>query len=305
MTNYQAMHEFNLSMNLRNIPLNGLKTFEAVGRHLHMNKAAEELGVTQSAVSHQVKKLEAYLNVQLIYRDGKSTRLTALGRQLLEDIQTGFSKLQQATLNLDPTILDGKIRLGCTSALCSNWLLTVFEQFFYQHPNISFELSHLTANSEIVLDDIDVAICYGKTDHQQYSKKLIDINLFPIASKELFGSSNLQNKLDDLLDYPLLLDDEKNWESFLVQHGLSSERIQNSHSIRFFDSSHAIEGARNGLGIALADSLEVAHDIKNGRLIKLTDFKLITDKSYFLVSNQHNNNRVSLFIEWLLKQFEK
>lgn len=305
MTNNQDIHELYLSMNLRNVPLNGLKTFEAFGRHLNMNKAAEELGVTQSAVSHQIKKLEAFLDVQLTYRDGKSARLTALGKQLLEDIQVGFSKLQQATLNLDHTMLDGKIRLGCTSALCSNWLITVFEQFFNQHPNISFELSHLAANTENLLDDIDLAICFGKTDPQQHSQKLVDVNLFPIAARGLFESSTLPNSIDDLLKFPLLLDDEKNWESLLIEHGYSIERIQNSHSIRFFDSSHAIEGARNGLGIALADSLEVAHDINKGKLIRLTDYKLSTDKSYFLVCNQQANSRVKLFMDWLLTQFNR
>lgn len=292
-------------MNYRNLPLNGLKTFESFARHLHMGKAAEELGVTNSAVSHQIKKLEQFYQVPLIYKDGKNRKLTARGVLLLEDIQKGFAFLHQATLNLDPDLTSGKIRLGCTSALCLNWLLPILSQFFSLNPSINFELVNITPNTDYIADDIDIAICYGRPTTHRLSRKLIDIQLFAVANQALFVNQSMPKHLADILIFPILLDNEKNWESLISKSTLPAEQLSFAHSIRFFDSSHAIEAARQGLGVALADQMEVWNDLEAGKLIRLPSEILETDKAYYLVTDKTPSKRVNLFSNWLINEIAK
>lgn len=289
-------------MNRRHLPLNALRTFEALGNHLHMGRAAEELGVTYSAVSHQIKRLEELLGVTLFNRGGKKLQLTARGRHLYDEVKVGFDKLANATLHVDPAILNGTLTVGCAPSLCANWLLDVLGGFLKEHPGIDIKLREVKPLAHELPADVDVTILFGSPIANKRAIRLIQAEHFPVANPELFGTNPPPQTIDELMSYPLLMDsyNEDEWENLMLRFDtrLSKEK----HFIELFDPAHVIEAARKGLGIAMAHQLEVSKDLHNGALIRLLDISLPSKFSYYLITDNEPTLRAQIFEDWVRQQ---
>jgi LysR family glycine cleavage system transcriptional activator len=177
-------------------------------------------------------------------------------------------------------------------------------KFFTLHPSINFELINIDINTKLISDDIDLAICYGLPNTDRLVRKLLDIHLCPIASKSLFKGKNVPASVLELLSFPILLDNEQNWEHLISASKVSPQHLAGTHSIKFFDSSHAIEAAKQGLGIALADRMEIWDELLSDSLTVLPSIQIDTDRAYYLVTDKKPTGKVSLFINWLMNELE-
>jgi LysR family glycine cleavage system transcriptional activator len=288
-------------IDLRQIPLNALLAFEAAGRHCHMRRAAQEMFVSHSALSRHIKLLEERLNTQLFDRKNNKLRLTAPGSRLLASIQVAFAELNKGLHLLDPTQVAGEIVIGTTATIMLNWLLPVLAKVQQQYPEISFNLQTLEPHQQSLPSNLDIALCLGKPDEPNRSiSKLYDEYYVPVCHPTLLKGRQIQT-VKQLLAYPLLHDGLGQWFKWFEHHNLDGH---DSPQHTYFEYAYqAIEAARLGMGIALADIVEVADDIKQGRLMHVGDSAHTEGQSVFLITHQDTqmNYRSQLVLSSILR----
>ena len=120
----------------RTLPLSALRAFESAGRHLHMGRAGDELGVTHGAISHQVRILEQYLGIKLFIRANNRLKLTSSGEHLLDAVRDGFECIIDGALRLDPDSLTGSLIIACTESTGASWAVMHIGEFQLQYPQI-------------------------------------------------------------------------------------------------------------------------------------------------------------------------
>ena len=270
----------------RQLPLNALRAFEALGHTEQLVKAAKSLGVTHSAISHHIKGLEEQLNTPLFYREHKRLRLTPAGSRLLEAVHEGFDGISAGIHDLQNELLEGELVVACTPAVAANWMTRRLIDFHRQHPELHIRLLAIEAGTDTIPDDADLAICYGRPSNSKFEQtKLLRASFFPVCSPALLQGRIRRHRPEDVLRYTLLHDNENNWQQWLQQFGLSAQDILSQ--ISFFSSNLAISAARAGTGLALADQLEVADDLRHGRLLRFCQDSISAPESYYLLNKAH------------------
>ena len=292
----------------RQLPLNSLRSFEVTARHLQMGRAADELGVTQGAVSQQIKSLEEHLGVALFERNGNRLRLTPAGVHLLPILRESFDRIAFEASNLNPEQLEGELLIGCTASALSNWLLNSLPSFWKMYPNIKLNFEIIDKLQTQLPVDIDISICYGQPDvAKQRLKRLVHYTIFPVCSPSYLNKREQPLiKPKHLSSCTLLLDDQgEEWERWAQFMNVDISQITDRLSL----SMHllAIQACKLGLGVALVNQLEVADDLANGSLVSI--YKEASHKAlhpYFIVTppSQQLNIRTEVFIKWLSKLFQ-
>jgi LysR family glycine cleavage system transcriptional activator len=256
----------------RNLPLHGLRAFEAAARHLHVATAAEELGVTHSAVSHQIRTLEDHLGTALFDRTHKPFRLTLEGEQLLQRIGAAFDSLCDATTKLRMGNLEGELTISCVPGLVDAFpkLRVQVLTEHWRQPSASAEA--------------DLAIVYGSVEHP--GRRVIHLghsDFFPVCSPRLLGANEPVRRPADLRKFNLLHEyDEDAWTRWFAAAGV--EQLTEARGI-FFDSAHwSLQAARAGYGIALGDMPTVDADLLEGRLVRLFDIPTPAIHPYHLLT---------------------
>lgn len=284
----------------RHLPLNYLLAFEAVGRHCHVRKAADELCLTHSAVSRQIKNLEQHLDTALFTRNANRLQLTEAGIKLLTTIQACFETMSSGLHSLDPELLAGDLVVAATPSIANNWLLDVIGAYAKRYPEVAVSLVTIAPHSHELPPNFDVAICLASPDADRYQvDALYQENYFPVCSPALIQPGDNIQSARDLLRYPLLHHRLNFWQRWLDPYGLS---LDHHHAgIQLDYGFLAIEAARRHMGIALADQVEVAHDLQSGRLIRLLDQVLSVDDDIYLATpkTETNTRRTRLFVETL------
>ncbi|MEG3765259.1 LysR substrate-binding domain-containing protein [Alteromonas sp. 14N.309.X.WAT.G.H12] len=288
-------------LDLRQIPLNALVAFEAAGRHCHMRKAAQEMFVSHSALSRHIKQLEARLNTQLFERKNNKLQLTAPGMRLLTSVQKAFSELNNGLHLLDPTQVEGEIIIGTTGTIMLNWLLPILADMQHQYPEIAFKLRTLEPHQKNLPAELDIALCLGRPNEPDKTvKKLYNEYYVPVCNPALLKGKTLHS-VADLLHYPLLHDSLGQWFTWFEQHQLDGHQ---SPQHTYFDYAYqAIEAARLGMGLALADIVEVSDDIRQGKLMQALDSAHPAGESVYLVTHPAPlmNYRTQLVLQSVLK----
>jgi len=283
-----------------------LRAFEVATRHATFTSASEELHITQSAVSHQLKNLEDMWGLQLFQR-GKSLSLTPAGAALAPIIREFFTNLE-ATL-ADLKAQKGKIRLkvSTTYSFALKWLLPRLPRLAKQHPELLITLE--TTDKAIRFSDgePDVAIRIGHGNYPAlHSEFMFREQVFPVASLELLKRFGTPHEPSELLRYPLLTRDGADvvpkWESWFKHAGLGISALK--ENIRFADTNMTIQAALLGQGIALARSGHVESEIANGSLIKLFDVSFPSPIAYYFVCPKGTESQphVVSFRDWLLAE---
>lgn len=250
------------------LPLNALRTFEAVGRHLHMRRAADELCVTHSAVSQQVRNLESLLGVTLLERKNTGLSLTPLGGRLLQDISSTLDDLVRAIGGVTGDNEAVDLRIACSSGLASNWLIPNLGDFLRHYPGYSFQLISLPVYPQEIPSDIDLSISYGKPPvSEERVKRLEKAPLVPVGSAKLFGG-NLQSKMEaeKLTRYTLIhADDGTEWRDWFRLTNV--ENIKAERNLYLGTGYHnVLDSIRHGLGIGLMAKRFIEKDLASGRL---------------------------------------
>src|SRR5690348_10422810 len=195
-------------MSRRLPPLNSLRAFEAVARHLSISKAAEELSVTPAAVSHQIKTLEDHLGVALFRRDKRNLMLSDAGQACLPGIREGFERLAAAVGEIDSLGLAGILTVSVAPSFAAKWLLPRLDSFQAKHPDIDVRVSASMQLVDFSRDDVDMAIRYGSGRYPELIvEKLMTEAVFPVCSPKLMKGKDAPNSPDALRSHTLLHDD--------------------------------------------------------------------------------------------------
>lgn len=294
--------------NIGNLPLTALKAFEAVGRHCHIRKAALEMHVSHPALSRQVRQLEERLGIALFYRQGNRLTLTAAGKRLLVSVQKAFEQINRGILHLDPKTLSGPLIIASTPTIAMSWLLRIVTDFQHNYPEIDFKILTIEPKQRILPSEFDLAICLGKPDDSvRRIEYLYDEQYIPVCSPQLLVS-NPVNLPEDLNQLPLLHDRLDSWQQWFSNQSLA---LNNAQPKAFFDHAYqAIEAARLGMGVALADPVEIREDLKSGRLMKIIEPACGVGQSVFVVCDEEDKQplRTQLLIKaikhWVNDSYE-
>ena len=299
-------------MNRRIYPLNSLRAFEASARHLSFVKAAEELHVTAAAISHQVKKLEQYLNMPLFRRQPHGLLLSDTGQLLVADLSAIFQELDKAMQRVLDNDARGAINISVAPMFNAKWLLARLEHFNTLHPNIDIRISSSLAVSDLQRDGFDAAVRLGKGRYPGlHSVKLFDECVTPLCSPDLLNRTQPLQSADDLRHYTLLHDDAigfdaeaPTWSTWLRSAGATA--VDDSHGIRFSHPDHALQAAIDGAGVVLGWRNLAADDIEAGRLVQPFDLSLALGSAFYFVYPQAYDDRAKIasFKQWLLQQIE-
>jgi LysR family glycine cleavage system transcriptional activator len=287
-------------------PTSTLRAFEVATRHATFTSASEELHVTQSAVSHQLKHLEALWGLQLFQR-GKSLSLTPAGAALAPIVREFF-------MNLETTLADlreqkGRVRLkvSTTYSFALKWLLPRLPSLAQRHPEILVTLDSSDKAINFSSAEADVAIRFGNGNYPAlYSEFLFREQIFPVASPDLLNRFGMPRTPAELLRYPLLTRDGADlvpkWEVWFQHVGLGISPLK--ESVRFADTNMTIEAALLGQGIALARSGHVESELRDGSLVKLFDVPFPSPVAYYFVCPKGIESRPHIvsFREWLMQE---
>jgi LysR family glycine cleavage system transcriptional activator len=285
-------------------PLNGLRVFEAAARHLSFTRAAEELFVTQAAVSHQIKALEEWLGLRLFRRQNRRIILSDAGQAYLPEVREALDLLDGATRRLLNRGNSGPLTVSCLASFASSWLVPRLGRFRQEHPDIDIMIS---ANDLMVdfsrdRDEVDIAIRYGNGNWPGLDViPLMTEELFPVCSPDYQRTAPPLNEPDDLRLHTLLHDDmELNWAAWLKVNGVRG--VDASRGPAFNLSNMLVEAAIAGQGVALARSALVGHHLDAGRLVTPFRVKLPATLAYYLVFpvGTGEEPKLKAFIAWTL-----
>ncbi|WP_144209826.1 transcriptional regulator GcvA [Shewanella donghaensis] len=292
-------------MSRRLPPLNAVKAFEAAARHLSFTRAAEELFVTQAAVSHQIKALEDYLGLKLFRRKNRSLLLTEEGQSYFLDIKDIFIQLGESTERLLARSAIGSLTVSMSPSFAIQWLVPRLAKFSEKNPDIDVRIKAVDSEADSLTDDVDVAIYYGQGNWAGLrADKLRNEVLIPVCSPLLLNGPKPLNKPSDLKNHTLLHDSSRhNWQAWFRKCGISEINV-NSGPI-FSHSSLVLQAAAHGQGVALGYSVLARPDIKAGRLVCPFSEVLVSKDAYYLVCQQNHSElgKVAAFREWMVDMF--
>jgi len=282
-------------------PLNAVRAFDAAARHLSFTRAAEELNVTQAAVSHQIKGLEDWLGLPLFRRANRALELTDAGAAYLPGVRGAMELLMEATERLTRSETSPTLTVSTLPSFASKWLLPRLTRFQVEHP----EIDVLLQTSEEVVDftrrDVDLAIRLGTGRWPDLRvERLMTEDLFPVCGPTLPTSSRPLNVPEDLRHHTLLHDDyEIGWEQWCRAAGV--EGIDVRRGPRFDNSALMIQAAIAGQGVCLARAVLAADDLAAGRLIRVFATRIPGDSAYYVCAPPHHFRRpkVRAFRDWL------
>jgi len=292
------------SMLRRLPPLNALKAFEAAARHESFTRAAEELCVTQGAVSHQVKALEAGLGIKLFNRERQRLIITEAGREYLTVLRDSFDRIAVGTERLIQRQSSGVLTVSTSPDFAAKWLVNRLGRFAEAHPGIDLRISATLHHVDFAREDVDLAVRHGDGSWPGLDvARLSTEQLFAVCSPKLLRGRQRIGKPADVLKFPLLhLDDRKDWTRWLEAAGVATAEL--SHGPVLNRASMVIDAAVDGQGIALARTTLAAWDLINGRLVRPLPETLRLSKTYWIVCPKATSAlpKITTFRDWLLAE---
>jgi LysR family glycine cleavage system transcriptional activator len=284
--------------------LNALRAFEAAARHQSFTRAADELAVTQGAVSHQVKALEQQLGLTLFHRQSQRLTLTSAGQAYLPVVRDAFDRLAAGTEQLLAVEQSKRLTISVSPNFAANWLVPRIGHFVEQHPDIDLRINAALHHVDFAREDVDMAVRHGEGHWPQLRVvRLCREELFPACSPKLLEGAHPMRAPADLRHHALLhLDDRRDWQKWLDAAGV--EGVDLSRGVVFNQASMAIRAAVDGQGVALARTALAALLLLEGRLIRPFALTLPASYAYYIVSPQATAGRpkVALMRNWLLAQ---
>jgi LysR family glycine cleavage system transcriptional activator len=290
---------------LRRLPsLNALKAFEAAARHESFTKAADELSVTQGAVSHQVKALEAELGLRLFNRERQRLVITDSGRGYLEVVRDAFDRLALGTHRLLQTQKAGVLTVTTSPNFAGKWLVHRLGRFVDAHPDIDLRVSASKEHIDFAREDVDVAIRHGDGHWPGLSvTRLCAEELFPVCSPKLVRGRGALRSPADLGRHTLLhVNDRRDWSQWLEAMDVTAADVNRGPI--FNQASMAIDAAIDGQGIALARTALAAWDLGAGRLVRPLALALKASYAYWIVCPKSTADlpKILTFRDWLLAE---
>ena len=292
----------------RRLPsLNALRSFEAAARYESFTRAAEELHVTQSAVSQQVKALETELGVKLFGRERQRLKITPAGRDYLIVIREALDHIGVGTERLVQRQNAGVLTVSTSLDFAAKWLVHRLARFAAAHPDIDLRVSATMHAIDFAREDIDVVVRHGDGNWPGLeATQLCAERIFAICSPKLLAGRNRLQRPADVLKWPLLRleDQSKAWERWFALAGVvAPEQLPGPVLNR---ASMLIDAAIDGQGIALARTTLAAWDLISGRIVRPFDLSWRPADTYWIVSPKAAASipKIAAFRQWLLAEAE-
>jgi LysR family glycine cleavage system transcriptional activator len=264
-------------------PLNALRAFEAGARHLSFTRAADELHVTQAAVSHQVKALEAYLGYPLFKRMTRKLGLTEQGRVLFPVVSEAFMRIADTADDLRNAGDSRTLTISVTPAFGARWLVYRLPRFWQKHPEIDLKVHHSIHCADLRYDDVDVAIRFGQGVWDGLvSEFMLRVDYTPVCSPALLTGEHPLKCPGDLRHHTLLHEDYYDgWIQWLAVAGVTDVDPRRGPIID--DATVLMQTAVDGGGVALGKLAMVEREVAAGTLVKPFDITVLTDLGYHMV----------------------
>jgi len=280
-------------------PLNALRLFEAAGRHLSFKRAAEELNLTPSAVSHGIQSLEAWLGMPLFERGHRSLALTQAGATYLGPVRDAIERLAAATDALPGRRPGGRLSVSVPPTFGLRWLIPHLPEFNGRHPDIAVTVDTGHHHVRFPQDGVDVAVRMGRGDWPDLNATcLVTEELVPVCAPALAAALRTPADLagTTLLHVVEVSEDWATWARLAGVEGADLER-----GLRFDTVNMALESAARGLGVAIGRLPLAGPDIAAGRLVPLFGPAVRCATGYWLVTTPRLLARpeVAAFSAWI------
>ena len=286
-------------------PLASVRVFDAAARHLSFTKAAAELGMTQAAVSYQIKQLEDRVGTPLFRRLTRRLELTETGLQLAPAVNDALGRLAEAFAGIRGEAAR-VLKITTMHTFASNWLVPRLGRFERLHPDLAVWLDTSVRVVDLIAEEVDVAIRVGHGEWPGLiAERLMPVALTPMTSPALVaGAGGGLEKPADLLKLPLFREDDDAWEAWfaLAGHPVSpgvarGARLDNQQML-----GNAVVA---GQGVALLNPSFFADDLASGRLVQPFPHRLYSRRSYFLAypKIRHEQAKIRAFRDWILAEY--
>ncbi|GLX78276.1 LysR family transcriptional regulator [Thalassotalea insulae] len=293
-------------------PLKAIQCFDAVARLNSFSKAAEELHVTQSAVSHQVKQLEEYLNASLFIRQGRTFSLSDVGQTYYQEVSHALGAISNASRMVREGT-SGNIRMALYSSLAVKWLIPRLDDFRKRYPHIELTVNMITDDVECHDRIADCFITVNPPRKGYLHKVLYQEKLIPVCSQQLWKTIKTAPLPEAMWQQTLL-----SAQYFGVNKALNTDWLRWCDSAGFTlppetkicHFSHVLlanEAAKYHMGIMLMDSMLLSIEDKEAGLVQVHQHALITGDNYYFVykNSQANNSDMKVLEQWLIEQCKK
>ncbi len=285
-------------------PLNSLRYFLVAAQTLSFKQAAEELFVTQAAISQHIKTLESHLGVQLFIRGTRRVSLTEDGKRLMPHIQAGFDSFNKGVALLSEDANPDVLNVTVVESLSTRWLVPRLQFFQEQHPEIRVRLEPCNRVKDFSGTDIDLALRFGEGEYIGLESRFLLKDKYVLVCHPSLIKSSLTPQ--DLYQLPLLEESGpvtgEAWQSFLTRYNLKENSFKKVLEVD--DSTVTIiDAALAGQGFAMLRYNLIYQQIQRGQLVTLFDFSHPSAYSYYLVAPSHHFSKpkVQLFEKWLIE----
>ncbi|ANH03325.1 LysR substrate-binding domain-containing protein [Shinella sp. HZN7] len=288
------------------LPLTALRSFEAAGRLGSVTLAAEELLVSQAAVSRQVKELEAELGKPLFERRHRSVRLTSAGAALLDVLSRAFDAMDASLSEIRGRRGGGLLEISSEPSFAASWLVPHLDDFHADHPEIDVVVESDMRLIEFRTHEAEIAIRHGMDARawpRVAAEHLADVELVPVIMPCLMAEGTPLRMPADILAYTLLHEENRSaWQRWFAAAGLPD--VPPGRAQIFTEGNLVLQAALRGHGVALVDRAFAAEDIAGGRLVQLFDIS-IRYGAYWLVARDFKrlSPEARAFRQWLLQSF--
>ncbi|MGE5766885.1 MAG: LysR substrate-binding domain-containing protein [Bacteroidota bacterium] len=287
-------------------PANSLVTFEAAARHLNFTRAAEELAVTQAAVSRQVQLLEVNLGTALFDRRPRGLALTAAGQRLHAAVTMGLGHIATTAADLRRVRRAGELTVSTSVTFANYWLMSRVAKFRAAHPDIQLRLVASAPVRDLTASGIDLAVRYGRGCWAgAEAVHLLDNHVFPVCAPAYMARRRPLQSVTDLLEETLLhlVEYDRNWvtwEAWLGAMGVTAP--PRGPSLEFDNYLVLTQAVLDGQGIALGGGRLAEDFLARGVLIRPIEAMLRSEQSFYLLipSDQPLSAQARAFRDWIL-----
>jgi LysR family glycine cleavage system transcriptional activator len=288
-------------------PLNALRAFEVIARHLSFARAAEELHVTPAALSHQIRALEEQLGTALFHRRTRAIELTEAGRLIYPGLHAGFDNLRRAMAALERDRAGNVLVISATPGLVAKWLMPRLWRFLRAHPDIDARVSATLKLVDFAAEGVDVGIRLSKhITSDLHVELLFEDSMVPVCSPQLVEQG--LRSAADIVRFPLIHYDyatsmyaPPTWADWFPIAGLQGPDA--SRGLRVNAADHALEAAVAGAGAALAHKLIASDDVHSGRLVAFGPELPLHSAYHFVCPKGHETRpKVRAFHAWLFAE---
>jgi len=283
--------------------ISAMRSFEAAARHQSFTLAAEELNLTQSAISRQVKEMEQLVGAQLFRRTGREVILTRAGMRLSVDVASELDNIRRIMMRaVSAGNMNSTLRVAILPTFATLWLIPRLPDFFEKHPDIELSFSTRLEPFDLNAENFDVAIHFGRKNWPNTRmRKFFSERMIPVASPTFVRRHNIKT-LEDARQAPLLHTSSRPtaWHDYLEHVGFEGRPYLTG---RYFDQfSMVIAAIQASLGIGLLPRYLVEKDIADGSLVAINDKELKTENSYYCVTpKDQEDENVESFYRWMIQ----